>query len=192
MFSLFTKEIAFGAAGTGRGQGGPKSRGGRQKFIKNRKVAPSTSLRPRSRPADIKISSAPSTSLRPKARPADLKISSAPSTSLRPKARPADLNVSAETKKPAAAPVNISQARDNNSKADPVNVDQDTSSSQAVGTGGGSGVTKASKTTEENVTVQRKAKGTAKYKVAAQPAKPKKSPVKNPLVLAKKDKKGKA
>ena len=172
MFSLFTKEIAFGAAGAGRGRGGPKSRGGRRKFIADRKVAPSTSLRPN-------------------ARPADLKISSAPSTSLRPKARPADLNVSAETRKPAAAPVNISQARDTNKATGSVNVDQDTSSSQAVGQGGGSGVTKASKTTEDNVAVQRKSKGTAKYKIAGQP-KPKKSPVKNPLVLSKKDKKGKS
>ena len=190
MLSLFTKDITRGAEGTGQGYGRPKKRK-RRSFFNSGKTAPSTSLRPKARPTSAPITSirpkarptaAPSTSLRPKARP-----TSTLTTSLRPKARPADLNVAAETRKPPSPPVNISQDKETTGATSPVNVDQDKSSVHAAGQGGGSGTTKASKATEDNVTVKRKQRGTSKYKIAAQP-KAKKAPVNNPLILSKKKK----
>lgn len=168
MYYNMSRERGRGASSRTRPRARPKS-------LSIPKLAPSVSPRPRSRPT-----AAPSVSIRPRSRP-----TAAPSTSLRPKARPDGLNTT------TAAPVNISQARGNKGPSGPVNVDQDTSSTQAVGQGGGSGLTKASKATEDNVTVKRKSRGTSKYKIAAQPKKPK-APLKNPLVLSKKDKKGKS
>ncbi len=68
----------------------------------------------------------------------------------------------------------------------PVNIDADKSSETAAGgsaagsTGGASGKIKASKAQEENVTVRRKARGTAKYQIT--------KAARNPLVVSKQNK----
>lgn len=94
-------------------------------------------------------------------------------SSMRPPKRPESMN-------------SLSVPKSNNDngvsapKAAPVNIDADKSSSTSAAgsTGGASGKVKASKAQEENVTVRKKARGTAKYQVT--------KASKNPLVVNKK------